>query len=57
MNKIIFDRFNEFINSFEADASEVCVFIYSLLCENGYKDVYHPTGMYGPEYVLNDKEE
>lgn len=57
MNKIIFDRFNEFINSFDADASEVCVFIYSLLCENGYKGVYHPTGMYGPEYVLNDKEE
>lgn len=57
MDKIIFDRFNEFINSFEADASEVCAFIYSLLCENGYKDVYYPTRMYGPEYVLNDKEE
>lgn len=57
MDKIIFDRFNEFINSFEADASEVCAFIYSLLCENGYKDAYHPTGMYGPEYVLNDEEE
>lgn len=57
MDKIIFDRFNEFINSFEADASEVCAFIYSLLCENGYKDAYHPTGMYGQEYVLNDEEE
>lgn len=31
MNKIIFDGFNEFINSFDADASEVCVFIFTTL--------------------------
>lgn len=56
MNKEICNKFNEFINSFEVDALEVCVFIYSLFCENGYMNVYYPTGLCGSS-VLKGKEE
>lgn len=54
MGEDILNRFNGFINSFDADACEVCMFVYSLLSERGYKGKYHPTGMYGEEYKLED---
>lgn len=54
MREEILNRFNEFINSFDADADEVCMFVYSLLSEHGYNGKYHPTGMYGEEYKLAD---
>ena len=49
----IFKNFNEFINSQEVDPDEVCMFIYSLLSEKGYKG-YSPTGLFGEEYILMD---
>lgn len=50
MKEKIFENFNEFINSQEADPDEVCIFIYSLLSERGYG--YYPTGLFGEEYNL-----
>lgn len=50
MKEKIFENFNEFINSQEADPDEVCMFIYSLLYEKRYG--YYPTGLFGEEYNL-----
>lgn len=54
MNKKILKNFNKFINSHGVDPIEVCIFIYSLLIENGYKN-YYPTELFGEEDVLMDK--
>ena len=53
----LFNNFNEFINNQRASPVEVCMFIYSLLIENGYGGKYYNTGCIGNEYKLRDSEE
>lgn len=50
----LFDNFNEFIINQSVDPYETCLFIKSLLQENGYG--YRPTGCYGDEWVLKDNQ-
>lgn len=52
IKKEIFDNFNEFIINQKSEPDEVCLFIKSLLEENGYE--YRPTGCYGKEWILKD---
>ena len=52
--KELFNNFNKFINEQRITPDEVCIFIYSLLSENGYNHKYRPTGCYGDEYILKD---
>ena len=54
MEKKLLDNFNKFINEQEVEAYEVCLFIHSLLTEHGYE--YRPTGCYGNNYILKDKQ-
>lgn len=53
MKEKVLENFNEFINSQEVEPDEVCMFIYSLLFERGYRG-HSSTGLFGEEYVLMD---
>lgn len=50
----LFDDFNEFIINQPIDPYETCMFIYSLLQENGY--TYRATGCSGDEWWLKDNQ-